>query len=88
MTAPFAALSETELTAMTDRAWREASRCWQEARRAQGDVKAMLLAEADSAEYFWTTLRDEADNREAEGRGIPLADDWRAIVDDETDGQR
>jgi len=61
--ASFNALSDTDLARMTHSAWREASRDWQEARRAPEAARPMLIAAAESADAYWRDLRDEQDRR-------------------------
>ena len=59
---PFAGMTSQQLVTTADRAYREAARCWAEARACQEPtVKAMLLESAASAEEFWTLARDRRD---------------------------
>lgn len=66
----YAPVSTDELRAMSERAWREASRCWNEYRvapRRTDDERAaqrMLLDSAVSANDYWSKLRDEIERRE------------------------
>lgn len=62
---PLSLLTDSELATMTDRAYREAARCYQEA-RANGSVKLskMLNASASDATMYWIALTDEQNRRE------------------------
>src|SRR5436309_7776425 len=69
-------LSDDDLTGATNRAYREAARCWADYRRTpSGDVGRMLLTSAEAAEEWWQTLRDEQDLRSA-----PLIEDTLAVT--------
>jgi hypothetical protein len=64
----FSALTDAELGQMTDRAFREAARCYSEARKPEyTPARKMLMDSADSASDYWQTLRQEQARREAEG---------------------
>jgi len=68
--ADLSALSDTELTRMADRAYREAARSWQEARQSgDGSIRPMLFAAAEAADAYWRDLRDEQESRLAELSG-------------------
>jgi hypothetical protein len=57
-------LSDADLRRATDRAYREAVRCWAEYRRQpSGDVGRMLLTGAEAADDWWQTLVAEQDAR-------------------------
>ena len=56
---PWASLTVAEAEAMTDRAWREAARCWAEFRACQdASIRDVLAESAASADAFWHTCRD------------------------------
>ena len=57
------ALSDAELGVMTDRAWREAARCWAEYRSGDPSIKPMLASSAEMAEAWWSDLVTEQDQR-------------------------
>lgn len=64
-TNPLSLLTDDELARMTDRAYREAARCCQEARN-NGSVKLakMLNASASDATMYWVALTDEQKRRQ------------------------
>ncbi len=64
----FKELDDAELARMTDRAYREAARCYQELRaygeHKRGDkVRDMLAAGSSDATMFWVALSDEQARR-------------------------
>jgi hypothetical protein len=64
ITSNLSLLSDTDLTRATDRAYREAIRCWADYRRApSGDVGPMLLTSAEAADEWWSVLKVEAERR-------------------------
>ena len=70
---PYAILTDAELRAMADRAWRESARCWTEYRRAiPGPSRDLLERAAMSAEAFWRETWDAVRARAGYG---PSADE-------------
>lgn len=57
--------SDEDLAAARDRAYREAARCWQEARAYPevDDTYRMLTNSAKSAQDYWARLQGETDRR-------------------------
>ena len=65
--AAFDALTDADLERMTLSAWREAARCYQEARACTDvTIRPMLLAGASDATMYWVALRDETERRATE----------------------
>ena len=57
----FANLSAVEAEGLTSRAWREAVRCWAEARACEEpSLRAVLIESAQEADGFWEMCRDAA----------------------------
>ena len=71
-------LGDDDLTRATNRAYREAARCWADYRRSpSGDVGRMLLTSAEAADEWLDILRDERDFRD----GVDaLSDDTLAVT--------
>lgn len=70
-------VTDADLATMTDRAYREAARCWAETRKSPASfgvidplsaraLGAMLYDAAQSAEDYWRALRFEQDRRKAQ----------------------
>jgi hypothetical protein len=57
------AIPDTELDRMVERAWRDASRNWQEARSCSSSIAAVMRRVARESEAFWSSLRVEQARR-------------------------
>jgi hypothetical protein len=74
MADPIRAFSDAELERMLARAYREAARCWQEARSYMGkdkEVGRFLDHSAVEAQNYWQHLRNEKDRREERAVSAP-----------------
>lgn len=77
MTSDLSVLTDADLTRAVNRAWREASRCWQEYRSTPkgSPIRPMMLTAAEAAEAWWSDLHEEQEARLTEEQDEVLSTD-------------